>query len=67
MKSVEVEVSYSTKNRTFDVFKGDECVKYGTVNQVEKWLVDNGFEQNQDAPSKWFKVSCDCNGASSEK
>ena len=38
---ITVTVNYDTTNSTWNVMDGLECVFYGTIWQVEQWLIDN--------------------------
>ena len=38
---IAVSVTYDTKDGTWNVMSGLTCVFYGTVWQVEQWLIDN--------------------------
>jgi hypothetical protein len=41
-KMIEVYVTYSTTNETWDVMSMDnKCLFYGDVWEVEQWLIDN--------------------------
>lgn len=38
---IAVTVTYDTKDGTWNVMQDCKCIFYGTIWQVEQWLIDN--------------------------
>ena len=38
---IVVYVTYDTQTSTWNIMNGSECLFYGTVWQVEEWLIKN--------------------------
>lgn len=51
----KVTVNYNSHNETYDVFQGSDCVFYGDVGKVSKWLSDNRYQESKTTLNVYLK------------